>query len=329
MQDEHIGRLESVGLGIEATAGTAVAPQVYVRHLKNGIQRQATKLENTSAMGRVEAVNDSATSKVWSEGSIEGKVADISVGYFLYNLIGPPVTTDHADSNAAVKTHTYDVLQNNIPSYLTVGVINPVASRRHALAVVDEFEIKSEAGEWVTFAAGVKAKDGVAASDTAVYVEETEFTGKDTSIKLASNVAGLGAAPALDASSLTLKIERKSEPHFALGSTAPNSMSTGAFRATGEFVIRYNSTDYEDDWIDNTKQALQIKFENSAVTIGAAAHPSLTFTGPQARLTTFQKSDDLDEIVTATVGFAFELSTADAYALRAVLVNTYVAYEAA
>lgn len=329
MADEYIGRRESVGLGIEATAGTAVTPQVWVRHLTNSFQRQAMKLENTSAMGRVEGVNDSATSKVWSEGSLEGKVADVSIGYLLYNLFGPSVTTDNADADATVKNHTFDVEQSNIPNYLTIGVINPVEERRHALGVVDELEIKSEAGEWVTFTAGMKAKDGAASSDTAAYVEETEFTGKDTSVKLAANVAGLGAATALDVSSVTLSVERKSEPYFPLGSTAPSAMNTGAFRATGEFVIRYTSTDHESDWIDNTKQALEIKFQNTAVTIGTSANPTLTFTAPQVSLTTFEKSDDLDEVVTATVGFACELSTTDAYALRAVLVNTQASYGAA
>lgn len=329
MADEYIARRESVGLGIEATAGTAVAPQVFVRHLTNSFQRQATKLENTSAMGRVEGINDSATSKVWSEGSLEGKVADVSVGYLLTNILGSAVTTDHADTDATVKTHTFDVEQSNVPNYLTVAVTNPVESRRHALAVIDELEIKSEAGEWVTFEAGIKAKDGVTSADTAAYVAETEFTGKDTTVKLAANIAGLSGATALDISSITLTLERKSEPYFPLGSTAPSAMNTGAFRATGEFVVRYTTTDHETDWIDNTKQALSIEFKNTAVTIGDAANPSLTFTAPQVSLTTFEKSDDLDEVVTATVGFACELSTTDAYALRAALVNTQPSYVAA
>lgn len=330
MANEHVGRLESVGLGIEATAGTAVAPQVWVRHLKNGFKRQTTKIENVSAMGRVENINDSAVSKAWAEGPLEGKVGVISFGYIVYSLFGTVVTTDHADTDATVKTHTADVEQSSTPKYLTVAVDNPVESLRHPLAVVDEFDITSEAGDWVTFSAGMKAKKGTASTETVAYItNDTEFTGKDTTIKLATNVAGLGAASALDTSMVKLHVERKSEPYFPLGSTDPSAMNTSSFRASGEFVVRYNSTAYEDDWLSNVKKALEIKFENTGVTIGVSAKPSLTFTAPKVNLTTFDKSDDLDQIITATVGFSCELSATDAYALRAVLVNTKASYVAA
>lgn len=329
MANEYIGRRESVGFGIESTPGTAVAPQVWVRHLSSDFQEKTATITNESAMGRVEKVNDSAVDSQWSEGSIEGKVADVSIGYLLTGVLGSPTTGDNADSDASVKDHTFDVEQSNTPTYLTTAVSGPITDRRHALSVVDSLSITGERGDWVKFNAGIKAKQGVTATNTVAYVSETEFTVKHAAIRLAANVAGLSGATALDVVSFELNLERTSEPFIPIGSNDPSAFNQGAFEASGEFVVQFNSTDLESDWLDNTAQAFRLSLINSDVTIGSAANPSLVFTAPQTRLTTFERSNDLDQIVTATVGFRCELSTADAYAIRAVLTNTQASYTAA
>ena len=329
MANEYIARRESVGLGIEATAGTPVAAQAWVRHLESSFQPKTTTIANESALGRVEKVNDSAVDTKWAEGTIEGKVADVSVGYLLSGVFGLPVTSDNADTDATVKDHTFDVEQTNEPVYLTVSVKNPVTDRRHSLGAVDTLTISGETGDWVKFSSELKAKSGTDATSTVAYIAENEFTSKNASLRLATNVAGLDAATPLEIKSFELNIERKTAPFFPMGSEDPSAMNSGVFEASGEFVMRYNATTLEDDWLDNTAQALRLSLVNDAVTIGAAANPSLTFTAPQARLTTFERSTDLDEIVEATVGFTCELSTTDAYALRAVLTNTQASYVAA
>lgn len=103
---EFSGRRVSVGLGIESTAGTAVAPTNWYKHMKLGFQRKNTRVENESAMGRNEAVNDSAIVEEWAEGDIEGKVYDIGIGYPLYNIFGSLATTTNADASGTVKDHT-------------------------------------------------------------------------------------------------------------------------------------------------------------------------------------------------------------------------------
>src|SRR4051812_7673129 len=112
------GRRVAVGLGLETTPGTEVSPAQWMRQMKLNFQRKVTSIQNESAMGRVEKVNDSAITEEWAEGDLEGKVYDVSIGYLLANMLGAPVTSDNADSNAAVKDHTFDVAQNNVPKTL-------------------------------------------------------------------------------------------------------------------------------------------------------------------------------------------------------------------
>jgi hypothetical protein len=289
-----------------------------------------TTIENDSAMGRVERVNESALDTRWAEGTLEGKVADASFGYLLAGIFGLPVTTDNADSNAAVKDHTFDFAQSNTPKYLTVTVKNPVADKRHALGVIDTLKISGERGQFVQFTADMKAKVGVTASSTVAYlVGENEFTMNHVSLKLASNLAGLSGASALDIKKFELNIERKTEPHFPALSPDPTYFTSGDVDVTGEFLIRYNSTLHEDNFLSNLAQSMQLSIVNTDVVIGASARPGVVFTAPQIRLAEFDRSNDLGGIVEATIGIRTELSLSDGYMLRPVLTNTQASYVSA
>ena len=130
------GRLVSIGLGVESTPGTTVAPTHWMRHMSADFQRKTTTIQNESAMGRYERVNDSAVVETWAEGSLEGKVYDLSIGPLLYNIFGSLVTSDNADSNAAVKDHAFDVAQSIAAKTLTVTRVDPISTRRHGMALV-------------------------------------------------------------------------------------------------------------------------------------------------------------------------------------------------
>lgn len=325
--NQFIGRRVSVGLSVETTPGTAVAPSDWARHLSLSFKRRTTKIENNSALGRPEAVSDSAVVEKFADGVLSGKVGDITIGYLLYNAFGSLVTTDNADTDAAVKNHTFNVAVGQSPKTLTVTRVDPLTSRRHSLAAIEELDFSFESGDWVKVSASLKAKEGANSADVAAYdAGENEFTSKHVTVKLASTVAGLGAATALEVKKGNLKISRPVRLDFFLGSDAPLKTSTGDWKAMGELTLQYDSTDLEELEFANTRRALLISLSNTDVTIGAAARPKLDFTAPQAVLSTFDMSDDLDEIVEQTVGFNCELSQTDGYALRAVLTNTKAAY---
>jgi hypothetical protein len=289
-------------------------------------QRKTTSIQNESAMGRNEKVNDSAIIEEWAEGDLEGKVYDLSIGALLYNIFGTLVTSDNADSNAAVKDHTLDVAQSNIAKTLTIARVDPIASRRHAYGTLENLEITAEQGGWVMVKGALQALVGASASDTAAYAAENSFTSKHVTAKIASNVAGLGAASALSIKNLRLTISRDTSKFFPHGSIDPSVINIGPFAVEGELVLRYDANTLENLWFANTQQALQISIVNSDVTIGAAAHPGLVFTLPKVRLNTFEMSDDLDEIVEQTVGFTAELDVSAGYMIRGVLTNTQSAY---
>ncbi|MFB6518577.1 phage tail tube protein [Streptomyces sp. NPDC056401] len=324
-----LGREVGLGLGIEATAGTAVVPQVFMRHLSSDFQRAKTRIINDSAMGRVEKNNDSEVVEKWAEGKIEGKVGDITVGYMLLNMMGVVVTTTNADASTLVKDHTFDIAQLVLPPSLTIARKDPVASRRHALGYLEQLEFSVEKGGWVTVVATVKSKMGTTSTETVSVLVDTEFTAKHMFAKIAANVAGLGAATKIGTQTIKLTLSRPVTPYIPNGSDEPTEMDLGEWTANGELTLRYDDTTYEDLSFANTIRALQIGIINTDKTIGTAANPGLVFTAPRARLSEFSLSSDLPTKVIQTVGFDCELDTVAGYLIRVVLTNLQTAYASA
>lgn len=141
--DPYIGRKEAIGFGIEATPGTAVAPQVWMRWLDQGLQPKTAVIENESAMGVADKINDSEVVSSWAEGKLGGKVTAESVGFLLLGMFGE-VTTGAAVSG--IYPHTFALKQSSIPTALTIARWNPLAPKRHSYGVIDSFELSAEAG---------------------------------------------------------------------------------------------------------------------------------------------------------------------------------------
>lgn len=324
--DPFIGRRVSVGLGIEATPGTAVAPAAWFKHLSLDFQRRTTVIQNDSAMGRQEKYNDSAVVAKFADGKLEGKIGDITIGYLLYNIFGEVASEANVDVSGDVYDHTFDVSQDNVAPSLTVARVDPKTSRRHALAMLAELEVSFEAGGYVKISGSLQAKAGTTSSETVAFIAENEFTSKYVVVKLAANVAGLTAAAALETKSGKITMKRDVTAFIPNGADEPVAFDLGSIEFDGELVLRYLNTTQEDLWYANTIQALLLAIANTDVTIGTSAHPKLAYTAPRVRLNTFAMSNDLDAPIEQTVGLSGELDTVAGYMLRAVLTNLQESY---
>lgn len=323
---EFLGRRVSVGVGVETERGTAVAPAYWYRHLSLDFGRKTKSIQNESAMGRVEKINDSAIVSQWAEGKLEGKVTDIGVGYLLANIFGNVVSATKA-GDTGVSEHKFSITQTQTPPTLTIARKDPNSDRRHALGTLGDFELTCEAGDWVKVNATILAKMGKDATNTVSFIEENEFTSRNIVVKMATDEAGLDTATPIAAKSIKLKIDRKAETYESFtGSLDISNIYTGAYELTGEMVLIYDSQDFENKYYSNTAQALSVKIENSQVTIGSSSHPSLEFKAPQVRVSEWSTSNDLDKVVEQTLSFSMELSTTAGKALEAILTNTKTGY---
>lgn len=325
---EFIGRRVSVGVGIETTRGTAVAPSYFFRHLSLDFARKTTAIQNESAMGRVEKINDSAVVSQWAEGKLEGKVTDTGVGYLLANIFGQVSSAAVAGQTGAYD-HTFTIGQSQTPPTLTIARKDPNTDRRHALGTLSDFELSVEAGDWVKVNATIMAKMGTDIANTVAFLDENEFTSRDIVIKLANDQAGLASATPVAAKSFKITINRNATTYNSFtGNLDISNIFTGAYELTGEMVLIYNTTDWENKYYNNTAQAMEVKIENKQVTIGASTNPSVTFKAPRVRVSEWSQSNDLDNVIEQTLSFSLEFDTTSGKALEAVLRNTKANYTA-
>lgn len=320
-----IGRQDTIGIGKESTPGTAVAPTVWQRHLKLALDPKTTVAQNQSSMGRVEDINDSLVTGEWYEGSINGKVTDITIGYFLLNMFGSVSAALHA-AETLVYDNTFSVLQGNVPPALTFARSNPVVKRRHAMGTLTDFELDVKTGDWAQFTSSLMAKVGNTASDTPAFTAENEFGAKHLTVKIATNTAGLAGATPLQVKSLKLKISRKASAFIPMGQIDPVAFDTESWGVTGELVLRFTDTTLDTLGLANTRQALSIALVNTDTTIGSAANPSLTFTAPKVRFDPIKLDDNLNQVLNQTVPFTCELDTTAGNMLQAILTNTQNSY---
>lgn len=327
MSNGFIGRRESVGIGLETTAGTAVSAAAWYPHLAITLDNKTNVVNNTSALGRIEDINDSAVVEQWMEGSINGKIYGKSFGYFLSNMFGTPTAAAHA-GETIVYDNTYAVQQQTSSiKPLTFTRVNPVVTRQYAYGMQSDMEIGVTQQDWAMFTSSIQSKVGVSGSGTASYTaNEPEFTSKDATLKFAANLAGLTGATAVDFKSIKLKISRKLERYTPVGAIDPTSFDVDAFSVTGTITARYTDTVLEAIALANTAQAMSFTLKNNGITLGTATNPTLTFTCPKVRLEPQTLDNKLDQTLTQTFNFRAELSLSDGYMIQALLVSTQNGY---
>ena len=322
---EFIGRRVSVGVGSEVTRGTAVAPAYWYRHLSLDFTRRTQMIQNESAMGRVEKINDSAVVSQWAEGQLEGKVTDIGVGYLLANVFGQ-VSSAAKSGDSSVYQHTFTVGQSQTPPTLTIARKDPNSDRRHALGTISQLELSVEAGDWLKVNADLLAKSGETASNTVAFIEEEEFTSKHVTVKFANNQAGIGAAQAVKAKSFKITINRSASTYNAFNRSLDiTDIHTGAYEITGEMVLIYDNTDWENKYVAGTAQYMDVLIEGDK-TIGTASKAGINITAPKVKVSEWSMSNDLDAVIEQTLSFSIEFDTTSSEAIKAVLTNTKATY---
>lgn len=314
--DQQIGRRETIGLGIEGTPGTAVAPQIYLRWMDNGVQNKTNVIENESAMGVVDQINDSEVTSRWAEGTIGGKVTSHGIGFLLSGFFGLPTT---GAAVSGIYPHSFVMAQSSKPTALTIVRSNPLESVQHSYGTIDTLEISAEVDDWVMFSSAIKARKGETATLTPAFIDEKEFTSKHITVKMASNLAGLSGASNIKGRSVKLNLERPSEAFNPLGSGDEPEFDRGTFTVNGELVVRYTDTQYETDFLNNAIKAMQISLSNG--------DDSLVFTCAQVRTREIERSNDRDDIVTQTLNIKAEYNLADGKSIAALLKNSRATYE--
>lgn len=323
-----IGRLGSIGIGVESTRGTSVAPTFWVPVTGKDFDDKVDYIDNDSGLGNIMEKNDAIPNHRWGEGGYDGKIFDRSVGAELVALFGQaPVSTQRATSG--VYDHVFDLLNSNQHKSLSLSYKDANESLRFAMAMLNSWTLEGATDNYVRRSAqyvSKKATTGV--SQSVSYTEENEFGPADISfiVGTVDDLSSLDAASSIGATAGSLEIAKNAEAQYKLGSNEPDDIVNKQFAVTGSIDLFMDDTTYKALVLAGGKVSLRVKVENAAVDLGSGHRPTLIIDLARVKLGEFEGSFDNNDVRTQTISFEGLFSLTEAKGITATLTNRQTSY---
>lgn len=324
----------NIGVGVESAAarGTAVAMAAFIPgRTPSGINVEVTKqlLKETKPGGI--GSQGSVVVQRKAAGDLEFNVRRETIGYLLFSLLGATTPTTVAGS---LKKHAFTLLTGN-PQFptLTLGLaaVGTFQDYKYKNALVKSLELKYGVDDLLNAKAEFVAADEeeVSAHTLAFAATDTIFKPQDTTVKFATNVAGLGAAAAVSIKDLSIKITNNARPQQHLGSVTPTDVIAGLLEIEGEFTIDQADDTYHDLYKDGTSKAMQILTEDLSVALETTYHPKIDIILDNITIEKIEMDRPLDDIVRNKCSFTAHYDITNSKGIEIDLYNTVATYAVA
>lgn len=321
-----LGETINIGVGPEVARGTAVAPVRWipgrtptgVRPLTEKVLIRETKYTRFNSQG-------SEITQLRAEGDLEMNVRNGSIAYLFASLLGD-VETAPADGESEVYVHTIGVLANN-PQHpsLTLALAQGAHQHyRYPLAVVTQVEIRTPVDDLVNATASFVAQkeDEPGAPYTPSFESDDHiFRGHDVTVKIADDVAGLGAAQAMKLKEFSVSISNNGRPNQNIGSVNPDDVFALVFEVAGSMRIDREGETYHDIYVANTSKAMQIEMVRDDITLGSGESPRITITLPKVTFENLTPDRPIDDIASDSIEFMAHYDDDEAYGIEVEVVN--------
>lgn len=311
---KFIGRRGSLGLAKEATAGTIVAPTLWLPYTNLTFDDKTTTVVEEEGLGRIEDSDARHQTMRFGEGDIEGELEDTRLGLLLTSLFGASPST--AGSNPY--THTFTFTNTNTHTSLSIAYQDPDQTRIFPYSVINSLQIVVEPENIVTYTAGFMSR--VSRDWTALTPSYTtlgsKFLPQHLIFKLASAVGGLTAASNISLKRLELNLTANSQFDNVTGTAEPEAILNHQFSVEGSITLNKEDDTYRDYFLDNTYRAMEIQLLRSSSS-------SLQLRFPRVSFSEWEQDRSLNEIVGQTLTFKGHYDATNALSIvsTAVLVN--------
>jgi hypothetical protein len=319
---KFLSRRAEVGLARETTRGTPVVPAHWLPWAQLTFGDQVEKVIEESALGRIEASDNSYNTIKYGEGSLEADVRVAYLGLILTNLLGAAPST--AGGNPY--THTFTLAQNNQHASLSLLVqdkTNTDIVKLFAMTMINKWTLKVAAGEIVKNSIDFVSQPGrdwtsQTSSFTAMGLK---FLHQHLVFKVAANTSALAAATAISVKQLELSIEKNVLRNDVAGSVTPEDLNNQDFRVTGSLMLNYEDSTWLDYMVNNSDRAMQIQ-------LNAGAAGILTLQFPLVHFESWAKDMPLNQIAKQKIDFIAHYDAANAVAMisTCTLANAVASY---
>lgn len=267
------GRQVEIGIGIETTAGTAVAAADYFKWESFTFQSMSDKVLLNSARGIRNKTSNSIINKRYGKGTVEFVPTVDILPYILGMVLGSRSSATHS-GESAVYDHTFSV-QNNNASMKTATLLvaqGGVQTERYANCVVDKLDLTVDK-DFAKCKLEILGAFPDTGSISSSYTQDTLFTRNQLSAAFGtsfSNAVGTFASTTLT-SDATSPVDASTIVIGSITYTAKTALTGAAY----EVLIGGSASVF----LDNLKSA--INNTGTAGTnygTGTLAHPQVTAT---------------------------------------------------
>lgn len=312
----HIQRRGGVGLGLEATPGTPVAPTHWLQVDGNPSVADKFEFENIeSARGRVEKTQGQKLMKKKGEGTVEVIMDEIAVVLPFAMILGAGTS---ATAGGGLNTHTLTIANTNTPKTATMVLDRITDVRKFPYTVLTGLELKVSDG-FAMMKMDFVSQESATATASESYSTVTNFSFKELTAKFGTDVSAANGASATPLSGVTLAIKREAEVIYQSGSTTPAKIAYKTIETSGNYVLLFESTTDRDKYLNETANALILTFTD-------ADSNSVKITIPKINIGNWEPSNDLNEIVTQTADFLAHYDATATESIRVVVTNDVTSY---
>lgn len=319
---QEILRLQSFGLGLESSRGTAVSAAVSIPVESFNLKHMVTKKGDTNQFGVIDEQSDSHITEEMSEVTAEGIARSQTLGYLLKMALGTASGTP-TTVETGVYLHSFTRSNTNTHPSATMYRNSATQDERAPFHMVETLEIDAQVGDYVKYKLQTKGGKIESATYSPSYLTGTndeQFKAVKATIKIANDISSLSGASAIDITGIKFTIKKNLKPVFVLGSTALNSIFNQQFQVTGDFTAMYAANTIRDLFTANTKQAIQITITGETL-IGSTQYNQMIIQIAKAELETWDRSTALNDLLTQEVGFIGEYDFTNTQSMNITLQN--------
>jgi hypothetical protein len=308
------GRQVAVGIGIEATPDTAVAPTFYPMWTSYSIQGVADKSPHRGSRGTRNAYQDSYIRRKYSSGTVQA-VASTRWASYAFALALGVVSPALASGESAVWAKTITPQENNaaMKTATVTGKNGSIVTDRFTNVVANTLSLEVS-DDWALIGIDVLGGFPDTSSPTESFIDEYMFAYPDTTLRFGADLAAAAAASPLPVKAFNLSINNNImiDEAFRSGSAEPISggFTGGVREVTGSYTLAFENTTELNKYLANTRNALIVTMEGTD-TIGVASKEKIVIRLGALSLTNAPKSYDQDGLVMITQEFTVETDATD------------------
>jgi hypothetical protein len=320
---------EDINLGVarETVRGTPETPSAWVpARTPTGVRVMVEKTPIRETKGTGINSQGSTIVQKRSEGDLEFNVRNGSIGFFLLSLLGKVTTS----ANGAVYDHLFEVLTGNAQyPTLTLGMAQlGQQDYEYERVLVNSLELRTPVDDLINATVGFIGVDEATHADYSPSYGSDDyfFRHYDVTLKIAADVAGLGAASALKVKEFSLSINNSGRVNQNISELNPGDVLALMLEITGGMKIDYDGETHHDLYVNNTSRAMSITLTRSDVDIDTGVNPQIEIILPNITYTSWTPERPLDDIVTQDIQFTAHYDDAEAEAIHVTVTNEIANY---